>query len=328
ECIIALPKNIFYNTGIPTYIWIVSNKKAKNRKGKVQLINALDMSTKLRKNLGQKNCELTVDHIDQITQLYIDFKETEISKIFSNEYFGYNKITVERPLRLSAQFTDEAIASLRFDRTLEDEMKWAYEHFGDELYTDFDKCKPKIEAHLKLTDSALSASQRNKLLNGLHWQYHLDLMQAAEILAGVLGKQPFNDFNDFEPKLNKAIKKLKLELDGLAIKNLISAITYKNEDAEKVLSKKGKTTYEPDPDLRDTENVPLSEDIYEYFEREVLAHIPDAWIDENKTVTGYEISFTRYFYNYVPPRSLEEITAEILQLETETEGILNQIVNT
>ena len=115
ECIIALPKNIFYNTGIPTYVWILSNKKPKHRKGKVQLINAMELYRKLRKNLGQKNCEMTAEHINQITQLYLDLKETPISKIYNNEYFGYNKIIVERPLRLSAKFTSEAIVSLSDD---------------------------------------------------------------------------------------------------------------------------------------------------------------------------------------------------------------------
>ena len=106
ECIIALPTNIFYNTGIPTYVWILSNRKEAKRKGKIQLINATDLYTKLRKNLGQKNCELTKEHIKKITQLYMNFEETEISKIFNNEDFGYKKITVERPLRLTTKITD------------------------------------------------------------------------------------------------------------------------------------------------------------------------------------------------------------------------------
>ncbi len=144
ECIIALPKNIFYNTGIPTYIWIVSNKKAAHRKGKVQLINAIEVYEKLRKNLGQKNCEMKPAQIDAMTQLYMDFVETDISKIYPNSHFGYNKITVERPLRLSAQFTDEAIASLRFDKILSEEMTWAYRQFGDDLYKNLAQYQDKI----------------------------------------------------------------------------------------------------------------------------------------------------------------------------------------
>lgn len=330
ECIIALPKNIFYNTGIPTYIWIVSNKKDPKRKGKVQLINAMELYEKLRKNLGQKNCEMKPHHIETITYLYMDFVESDISKIYPNEYFGYNKITVERPLRLSAKFTPEAIATLRFDKNIAEEMEWAYTHFGDDLYKDIKKFKDKIEAHLSKNEVKLKPADKTKLLSAEHWNKQWALMQAAQKIADKLGDKQFDDYNTFVPLLNKTIKKLKLDIDVKGVKSITDAITWKNEDAERVIKKTekdGTITYEADSELRDTENVPLDQDIYEYFEREVLQHIPDAWIDESKTVKGYEISFTRYFYNYVPPRSIEEITAEIFELEKETEGILNEIVN-
>jgi type I restriction enzyme M protein len=337
ECIIALPKNIFYNTGIPTYIWIVSNKKDPKRKGKVQLINAMDLYEKLRKNLGQKNCEMKPYHIDDITALYMDFAESSISKIYPNEYFGYNKITVERPLRLSARFTPEAIATLRFDKSISEEMEWAYTHFGDDLYKDLSdgqagmkQFKDKIEAHLSKNEVKLKPADKTKLLSVDHWNKQLALMQAAQKLADKMGDAPFDNFNTFVPLLHKTIKELKLDIDAKGVKSIIDAITWKNEDAEPVIKKvekDGTITYEADSDLRDTENVPLDQEIHEYFEREVLQHIPDAWIDESKTVKGYEISFTRYFYNYVPPRSIEEITAEILQLEKETDGILKEIIN-
>lgn len=330
ECIIALPKNIFYNTGIPTYIWIVSNKKDPKRKGKVQLINALEMYEKLRKNLGQKNCEMKPHHIDAITKLYMDFVESDISKIYPNEYFGYHKITVERPLRLSALFTPQAIATLRFDKNIYEEMEWAYSHFGDDLYKDIKKYQDKIEAHLNKNELKLKPADKTKLLSTEHWYKQLELMQAAQKIADKLGSTQFDDYNTFVPLLNKTIKALKLDIDAKALKSITDAISYKNEDAERVIKKTekdGTITYEADSDLRDTENVPLDQDIHQYFEREVLQHIPDAWIDESKTVKGYEISFTRYFYHYVPPRSIEEITAEILQLEKETDGILNEIVN-
>ncbi len=330
ECIIALPKNIFYNTGIPTYIWIVSNKKDPKRKGKVQLINAMELYEKLRKNLGQKNCEMKPHHIETITNLYMDFVESDISKIYPNEYFGYNKITVERPLRLSAKFTPEAIATLRFDKSIAEEMEWAYTHFGDDLYTDIKKYKEKFEAHLNKNEVKLKPADKAKLLSTEHWNKQLELMQAAQKIADKLGYKQFDDYNTFLPLLNKTIKELKLDIDAKGLKSITDAIIWKNEDAEKVIKKTekdGTITYEADSDLRDTENVPLDQDIQEYFEREVLQHIPDAWIDETKTVKGYEISFTRYFYNYVPPRSIEEITAEIFALEKETDGILNEIVN-
>lgn len=330
ECIIALPKNIFYNTGIPTYIWIVSNRKDPKRKGKVQLINAMDSYEKLRKNLGQKNCEMKPAQIEAITQLYMDFVPSDISKIYDNEYFGYNKITVERPLRISAQFTAEAIESLRFDKAIKDEMEWAYSHFGNELYEDVLPYKEKIEAYLTKNEIKLPTPIKSKLLSTEHWQSQLELVLEARKLAEKLGDKQFDDYNKFLPLLNKTIKDLKLKIDANGLKSLLNAITWKNEDAEPVIKKtekNGKVIYEADPDLRDTENVPLDQDIRQYFEREVLQHIPDAWIDETKTVKGYEISFTRYFYNYVPPRSLEAITKEIFDLEKETEGILNEIIN-
>ena len=330
ECIIALPKNIFYNTGIPTYIWIVSNKKDVKRKGKVQLINAMDLYEKLRKNLGQKNCEMKPIHVDTITDLYMDFKETNISKIYPNNYFGYNKITVERPLRLSSQFTAEAIETLRYDNSLKDEMEWAYSHFGDDLYKDLKKYKDKIDAHLNKHEIKLKPTDKNKLLSIEHWQSQLHLMVVAQKLADTLGDKQFDDYNKFTPSVNKAVKDLKLDIDTKGLKSILTAVSWKNEEAERVIKnrdKDGTIHYEPDSDLRDTENVPLDQDIHAYFEREVLLHIPDAWIDESKTVKGYEISFTRYFYNYVPPRSIEEITAEIFKLEEETEGILKEIVN-
>lgn len=329
DCIIALPKNIFYNTGIPTYVWIVNNRKPAHRKGKVQLINALELYVKLRKNLGDKNCEMKAEHIDQITQLYLDFKESDISKIYPNEYFGYNKITVERPLRLSAKFTKEVIETLRFDKNIAEEMKWAYNKFGEDLYTKLKDLKPEIEKHLTKHEIKLSGSDKKNLLSQDFWKAQLELMNEATKLMNAIGAEQFNDFNTFLVLFSDTIKDNKLKLDNKAQKAILNAITWKNEDAEPVIKKTekdGTILYEPDPDLRDTENVPLDEDIQTYFEREVLQHVPDAWIDHSKTVKGYEISFTRYFYNYVPPRSIEEITAEILQLEKETDGILNEII--
>lgn len=329
ECIIALPKNIFYNTGIPTYVWIVSNKKTQNRKGKVQLINAIELYEKLRKNLGEKNCEMKPKHIDKISELYLNFEENEISKIYDNSFFGYNNITVERPLRLSAKFTSEAINSLRYDKKLFEEMQWVYEQFSDEVYEDLKKHKDRIEAYLELNEIKLKSPEKKNLLSTKFWKDQLTIMQSAQKLADTLGDKQFNDYNKFTILVSKTVKELKLPIDQKALKRILDVVSFKNEEAEKVVKKTekdGAVIYEPDTDLRDTENVPLGQDIQEYFEREVLAHVPDAWIDETKSTIGYEISFTRYFYNYVPPRSLEEITKEILALEKETDGILNEIV--
>jgi type I restriction enzyme M protein len=330
ECIIALPTNIFYNTGIPTYVWIVSNKKTTSRKGKVQLINAIDLYENLRKNLGEKNCEMSTAHIDKIMKLYQEFEETDISKIYDNSYFGYNKIVVERPLRLSAQFTSEAIASLRFDKKISEEMEWVYTHCGEDVYLDLKKHKEKIEAYLAKNEIKLKPADKKHLFDVEFWKESQTLMQQAQKLADKLGDEQFDDYNEFAPLVTKTAKDLDLSLDQRAIKSILDAVSFKNEDAEKVIKKTekdGAIVYQPDGDLRDSENVPLDQDIYEYFKREVLAHIPEAWIDESKTTKGYEISFTRYFYSYVPPRSLEEITKEILELEKETDGILKDIVS-
>lgn len=330
DCIIALPKNIFYNTGIPTYVWIVNNRKLPDRKGKVQLINAIDLYEKLRKNLGDKNCELTTDHINQITQLYLNFEVNEISKIFPNEYFGYNKITVERPLRLSAKFTSEAVESLLFDKNIADEMKRTYEKFGEKVFTNLKELKPEIEKYLAKNNIKLKAKDKKNLTSQEFWNTQKSIALEARKLMELIGTEQFDDYNHFSTLFSETIKSNKLKLNNKAQKAILDAITWKNEDAEPVIKKKekdGTIIYEADSELRDTENVPLDEDIQTYFEREVLQHVPDAWIDHSKTVKGYEISFTRYFYNYVPPRSIEEITAEILQLEKETDGILLEIVN-
>lgn len=330
DCIIALPKNIFYNTGIPTYVWIVNNRKLPNRKGKVQLINAIDLYEKLRKNLGDKNCELTTDHINQITQLYLDFEETEISKIFPNEYFGYNKITVERPLRLSAKFTSEAVESLLFDKNIADEMMRTFEKFGEKVFTNLKELKPEIEKYLAKNNIKLKAKDKKNLTSQEFWNAQKSIVLEARKLMELIGTEQFDDYNQFSALFSETIKSNKLKLDNKAQKAILDTITWKNEDAEPVIKKKekdGTIIYEADSELRDTENVPLDEDIQTYFEREVLQHVPDAWIDHSKTVKGYEISFTRYFYNYVPPRSIEEITAEIMQLEKETDGILFEITN-
>jgi type I restriction enzyme M protein len=272
---------------------------------------------------------LTLEQIDHITDVYLSFTEKDISKIFPNDYFGYNKITVERPLRLSSGFTAKAIESLRFDNSIRDEMEWAYQHYGDELYEDLKKYKEKIETYLSKNEINLSPAAKKKLFSQETWDYQRKLMVIARRLSERFGDEQFDDFNEFSPMVSKILKELKIKTDAKDVKAILNAVSWKNEDAERVIKKienDGTIRYEPDADLRDSENVPLDQDVHEYFEREVLQHIPDAWIDESKTVKGYEISFTRYFYNYVPPRSLEEIKKEIFELENETVGILKQIV--
>jgi len=330
ECIIALPKNIFYNTGIPTYIWILTNKKEEHRKGKVQLINAIDVYQKLRKNLGQKNCELTQEQTKYITQLYLDFKETDISKIFDNDDFGYRKITVDRPLRLKANITQEAVDSLRFHKSLQDEMRWIYGKFGNKVYDGLKPYKEDIEKWLEKNEIRITSANKKNLFDRNFWETQKKLMEAAQRLFEKMGNKEYSDFNLFKIDVDNKLKTLDIKLKDTEKKAILDAVSWKDEQAEPVIKKiekDGTIVYESDSDLRDSENVPLNEDIETYFQREVLQYVPDAWIDHSKTVKGYEISFTRYFYKYEPPRSLKDIAADIAKLQEETEGLLEEFIN-
>ncbi|MFY0653869.1 MAG: SAM-dependent DNA methyltransferase [Cyclobacteriaceae bacterium] len=329
ECIIGLPKNMFYNTGISTYIFILNNRKPEQRKGKVQLIDASEIYQKMRKSLGNKSYELTENHIRQITDVYLHFKETEQSKIFDNSDFGYQKISVERPLRLSCQFSQEKVDSLRFLETLREEMEYIHERFGEEVYTNL---KPHKEAILKYWENneiKISPANKNKLFNSKFWSGQKTIMEAAQKLLNHFGETASHDFNTFKLDLDKALKALDIKLGASEKKQIINAIRWKNEEAKRVVKKKekdGTVIYEPDADLRDAENVPLLENIDEYFEREVAPHVPDAWIDYTKTTVGYEISFTKYFYKYQPLRSLDDITKDLIEVEKESEGLLKKIL--
>lgn len=280
EAIIALPLNMFYNTGIATYIWVVTNKKPANRKGKVQLINAVDWYSKLRKNFGQKNCELTNEDIKRIVETFLNFKEAENSKIFPNKEFGYWKITVERPLRLKVDLNEESLK--RFKKI----------------------CK-ELDEELVYTSISRITKKNNK--------------------------DTFTDFNKFIELVKEDFSANNIKYTAKIEKLIKTELSIKDENAEPVIKKinKDKTVeYEPDTDLRDTEQIPLLEKggINAFFEREVLPYVPDAWIDESKTSIGYEIPFTRYFYKYQPLRDTKNIAKEILELEKETEGLLKNII--
>ena len=366
EAIVALPLNMFYNTGIATYIWVLSNKKAKNRKGRVQLIDATQWFKPLRKNLGKKNCELSSEDIGRICDVFMKFEETEQSKIFSNEAFGYRKITVERPLRLHSQITPKSIETLRFASGDEDIRTELYDRFGDELFANFAKTRSELEQ--ALTDwgandegeeedegddapakKGLPEKKKKKLLDAKTWERDGRLVEVATALRHELGGDVSDDYNVFRDKVDAALKKLELKLTGPELKLFLKTVSWRVDTAPPVVAKvhkAGKATvnplhgfyanpvgdkklvieYEPDPDLRDTEQVPLQEEVEAFLKREVLPYTPDAWIDPSATKIGYEISFTRHFYKPQPLRSLEEIRADILALEQETEGLLSEIV--
>ena len=246
EAIVALPLNLFYNTGIATYVWVLTNNKPAHRKGKVQLIDATQWFQPLRKNLGKKNCELGEDDIERICQTFLDFKETEQSKIFENDTFGYCKVVVERPLRIAGADLERA-------------------------------CKPaEIKA---LKEDGERGEQATPVIRKIH-KRGVD----ADPIHGL-----------FETTIG-----------GKAVV----------------------VEYEPDSDLRDTEQIRLQEagGIDAFLRREVLPYAPDAWYRPESVKVGYEISFTRYFYRPEPMRPLEDIRADIIALEQETEGLLGEIL--
>jgi type I restriction enzyme M protein len=286
EGIIALPDQLFYNTGISTYIWIVTNRKNSDpmkgpvRTGKIQLVNAVDFYQKMRKSLGNKRNEITEEQIKEITRIYGEFKENEYCKIFDNEDFGYQKIVVERPLRLNFQVTEERINNLYNETAFK-----------------------KLAESRKKGASGLKEIEEGKKLQ----------KQIIETLKTMDSTILYKNRDDFTKVLKKAFKNTDMKLNSSLLKAIISALSEKDETADICVDSKGNP--EPDPDLRDTENVPLKENIHEYFEREVKPHVPDAWIDETKTKIGYEIPFTRHFYKYQPLRPSEEILKEIKELE-------------
>ncbi|MBW4638719.1 MAG: SAM-dependent methyltransferase [Gloeocapsa sp. UFS-A4-WI-NPMV-4B04] len=361
EAIIQLPNNLFYNTGITTYIWILSNNKAAHRKGKVQLIDASELYQKLRKNLGAKNCEFSAEHIDKITHLYLEMPNQGISKVFDNSDFGYYKVTVERPLRLAAQFTPEKLAALRFVPALREVMEWVYEQWGEAIYSQLAEHQAAIEVYLEQEGIELDKKKREALLQIKTWETGRELMAVGKKLMSEVGQGLWLDFNEFSVKVEAAMKKLAIKLSASEKNQLMSAISWRDEKAEKVVKKIHKLKdealsdllleldtseerlqdfgywigkkpgqwieYESDSELRDTENVPLKDNIYDYFVREVRPHVDDAWMALDKTQIGYEISFNKYFYQHKSLRSVEEVTAEILTLEQETEGLLKKLVS-
>jgi type I restriction enzyme M protein len=366
ESIVALPLNLFYNTGIATYIWVLSNRKPEHRRGRVQLIDASQWFKPLRKNLGKKNCELSPEDIERITQAFLDFKETPESKIFPNEAFGYWKVVVERPLRLRSQLTLPRIESLRFASGDEEIRTVLYDEFGDDLFRKFSKVSDALEKRLnewgnededsddeegESPKKGLSDKKKKKLLDPKSWERDGRLVDTATSLRDELGGNLFEDHNHFRERVDGALKKLGIKLPASDLKQIYKAVSWRDENAAPVIGKihkpgkskpdpfhglfevtiDGKTCvveYEPDSDLRDTEQIPLLEDggIESFIRREVLPYTPDAWVKEGASKIGYEVSFTRHFYKPQPLRTLEEIRADIIAAEQEAEGVLGDLL--
>jgi type I restriction enzyme M protein len=285
EAVVALPDQLFYNTGISTYFWVVTNRKSPERRGKVQLVDARDSWVKMRKSLGDKRKEISPDQIAEITRLYGEFTENERVKVFPNESFGYQRITVERPLRL----------------------RWS------------------------VSKETLDLISQEKAWGKLSEPQQVDLVKRLNALVG-------KDFPD-KPALARKLGPVPKAVE----KVFWDALAVRDENAPVITNRKGEP--EPDPDLRDNENVPLPSEavlwavdpaerlasltyrsaVDKYMEAEVQPYVPDAWVDHDKTKIGYEVPLTRHFYKYVPPRPLAEIDAEIKALEAEIQELLREV---
>ena len=368
DVIIQLPNNIFYNTGITTYIWILTNNKPAQRKGKVQLIDASEMYQKLRKNLGNKNCELSKIHISDIVNCYLELSEMEkegeqklASKVFDNADFGYYKINIERPKRLKAQFTKEKIEVLKWDKAQPEFSQYLFEQFGMEVYSGLEAHKKAISDYIDKHELNINAKQLTAFLKKETWQKQEELYQTAVRLMEVLGTDEFTNFNSFTAKVEEVLKQDKTKLSASEKKQILDAVSWYDETAEKVIKKTEKFSgqkledllaflgcteknlpyygyfpaekkgeyiiYETESDLRDSESIPLKDNIQEYYLKEVKPYAEESWMALDSVKIGYELSFNKYFYQPAPLRSLEEVTQDILTLEKEGDGLLAEILN-
>lgn len=324
EAIVALPDQLFYNTGISTYVWVLTNRKEPRRKGKVQLIDARRFFVKMPKSLGNKRNKLgdpadrtsEPDQIGDIARIFGSFEDNEtrvfqeedpitkqpvekariVSKVFDNGDFGFHKITVERPLRLNFQATAERIAKLETERG----------------FVNLATSKKKNEkARLEEIEAGRQRQEEIRELLGRFAEVHGDVL--------------YKDRKKFLTDLREIDREMGVRLTAPELKAVLGALGERDEDAEICRDRHGNP--EPDPELRDTESVPLKEGIGQYFEREVLPHVPDAWVDESKTKVGYEIPLNRHFYVYEPPRPLEVIEADIKALEQEIVTLLGAVTS-
>lgn len=375
EAIVQLPNNLFYNTGITTYVWLLNNNKPESRHGIVQLIDANMLYKKIRKNLGDKNCEFSSEHIEEITKAYLECVEVErkldqnndpvgiASKIFRNSDFGYYKVNIERPDRRKAKFTPEAIAPLRFDKSLSEVMEHLFEEHGDVVYEKgYLKALSKdILEWCEDNDVSINAKAKIKLLDEKYWNKLRDILEAANVLMHEIGSDEFDDFNIFKDKVDEVLKAEKIKLSAPEKNAILNAVSWYDESAVKVIKKVVKLTgdklsallekwncsqdqlqdfgyypsekageyitYEPSSDLRDAESVPMVDEIHRYFLAEVKPHVEEAWINLDSAKIGYEISFTKYFFRHKSLRSLKEVADDIVALEQKAEGLIAQILD-
>ena len=287
EAIVALPDQLFYNTGISTYVWILTNEKTSERIGKVQLIDASKEYGVMRKSLGSKRHEISDEQINSILKIYSNFEEVDKVKIFDNDEFGYTKITVERPMQLNYQVTPERLENL-----------YSYSAF-----------KKLAESKSKDLETKMTEEEEGK-----------KQQEAIKEALLTIGDELYIDWDTFESKVKQALNQF--DIKPAFIKNIIEKLSEHDDAAKYVTDGKGKL--KADSNLRDTEKIPLVQNIDDYFDEEVLKYYLDAWFDVKKNKIGYEINFTQYFYTYEPPRPLEEIEADINKITTEIQGLLKE----
>ncbi len=327
EGIIALPNDLFYNTGIATYIWILTNRKNDNilkghvRAGKIQLVDGTSFSHKMRKSLGSKRNEISPDDIKELTKIYGEFKEGEFCKIFDNKEFGYLKVTIERPLRLNFQISDERIENVYSQSAF---SKLYDEDIAQELELKKEKQTIKKRELLTLTKLYKGKELQDNIINILKANKSTEIIKNREV---------------FSDKLGALLKNM--DINNSIFKAILMGLSERDEIADYCLKSKSK---EADTSLRDTESIPLSKDvidyitdtqihidkeqknILEYVEREVSPHVSEYWIDHSKTKIGYEIPFTRYFYKYEELRPFKEIMLEIEELEKEIQSEIKKVI--
>lgn len=284
EGIIGLPTDMFYNTGIATYIWVLTNRKEEKRKGKIQLVNATNYYQNMRKSLGNKRKEITEEQIQEIKELYVNFAENENSKIFDNSDFGYRKITIDRPLKLSFVVNNEKIENVK----------------NTTQFINLAVSKKKDE-QVKAEEERLGREKQEKLV---------------KLLENFDSEKEYLSRDEFVKELKAKSKEFGITLAAGLIKAIVGAIGERNENAEVCRDSKGNV--ESDSTLRDTESIVLKDDVYEYFEKEVKPHVSDAYMDESTFGNvGYEIPFTRHFYKYEELRPFADIMNEVEELESE-----------
>ena len=307
EAIVQLPNNIFYNTGISTYVWLLTNKKTERRKGKVQLIDASQAFEKLRKNQGSRNCTISDSYREAILQVYMDFvgqeadEENKVSsKIFDGDDFRYYNVTIERSLRLRSQFNVLRIDTMRYDSSDLETSQWLYQTYGEQVYEGLETEIPSIKEYLNEQEIKLTDKKLAKLLSTKSWNERRKLMEAAKELMKVLGTEVFMDYNRFFTDVCATAKKLKLDLKTAALSTIVRAMSVTDSEAAPVIKKEHRAyskdinnlqaifgvseerltdygytaakkgvyvEYEANSDLRDSEKIPVKENIYEYFQR-------------------------------------------------------------